>query len=56
MAPTPRMADACCGVAILYYNANDKMIIEETAKTTNTHIKKFLDCENDNNPNRNKFC
>lgn len=56
MAPTPRTADACCGVAILYYHAIDKTIIEETAKATYTRIKKFWDCENENNPDRNKFC
>lgn len=56
MAPTPRSADTCCGVCILYYNANDKLIIEQTAARTQTQIKRFWDCENDDNPNRNRFC
>ena len=30
-SPTPRQADACCGVSILYYKAEDKKIIEETS-------------------------
>lgn len=56
MAPTPRAADSCCGVSILYYNCDDKNTIEEIAKKTNTHIQKFWDCENEDNPHRNKFC
>ena len=56
MAPTPREADACCGVSILYYKAEDKRIIEETSKKTGLSIQRFWECENDDNPERNKFC
>ncbi|AGT42926.1 DUF3343 domain-containing protein [Treponema pedis] len=56
MAPTPRAAGACCGVSILYYNPSDKSIIEQTAEHTKTRIQKFWDCENEDNPYRNRFC
>lgn len=55
-APTPRQADHCCGVSILYYKAEDKKIIEEISKKTGLSIQRFWECENDNNPERNKFC
>lgn len=55
-SPTPRQADACCGVSILYYKAEDKKIIEETSKKTGLSIQRFWECENDDNPERNKFC
>lgn len=56
LAPTPREADACCGVCILYYNKEDKEKIEEIIKTNQIEINKLWECENTDNPNRNKFC
>ncbi|MEL3909319.1 MAG: DUF3343 domain-containing protein [Treponemataceae bacterium] len=56
LAPTPRSADACCGVAILYYNENDKSKIMQIVNETKVKINKFYECENQNDPSRNKFC
>ncbi len=56
MAPTPRAADTCCGVSILYYEGSDKSIIEEALKRTGLTVSRFWDCENEDNPNRNRFC
>lgn len=56
LAPTPREADSCCGVCILYYNEEDKSKIEETITKTKIEINKFWECENQDNPNRNRFC
>lgn len=56
MAPTPRLADACCGVSILYYNISDTDIIKKIVEQNNIEISKFWDCEKNAKPNRNKFC
>lgn len=56
MAPTPRKADHCCGVSILYYNNDDKIIIEDICKKVNFKVSRFWECENEDNPNRGKFC
>lgn len=56
LAPTPRNADACCGVAILYYDENDKPKIMQIVNETKLEINKFYECENQNDPHRNKFC
>lgn len=56
MAPTPREADACCGVSILYYSSEDKSTMEEIAKESCLNVMKFWECENKDEPNRFKFC
>ena len=55
-APTPRKADFCCGVSILYYDSDDRKTIEEISKQTGLAIRCFWECENENNPERNVFC
>lgn len=56
MAPTPRKADVCCGVSILYYNSNDRAMIEDISRRVGLGISRFWECENEDNPNRGKFC
>lgn len=56
LAPTPRSADHCCGVCILYFRHKDKDCIEECAKQANVKIDLFYDVENEDDPNRLKFC
>lgn len=56
VAPTPRNADHCCGVCILYDDYNDRDKICAVAKEINCVIDKFWETENDFDPNRNKFC
>ncbi len=55
-SPTPRQADACCGVSILYYKSSDRSIIEDVSKQTGLSIQRFWECENEDDPKRNKFC
>jgi Protein of unknown function (DUF3343). len=56
MAPTPRQADACCGVSILYYEGGDRAIIEAVSKRIGLTVSRFWDCENEDDPDRNRFC
>ncbi len=56
IAPTPREADACCGVSILYYEDGDKFIIKDISQRTGLGIMKFWECENADDPKRFKFC
>lgn len=56
LAPTPREADSCCGVCILYFNGEDKDKIQEIVDNTQIEINKFWECENTDDPNRNRFC
>lgn len=56
MAPTPRNADHCCGVSILYDRLEDKEKIEKIAKDNELKIDAFWETENTDDPNRNKFC
>ena len=56
MAPTPRSADICCGVSILYYESEDQKKIEDVSKKMGLHIKRFWECENTDDPTRNRFC
>lgn len=56
MAPTPRNADHCCGVCILYKNIEDQEKIDQIAKDNNYKIDDFWETEITDNPNRNKFC
>lgn len=56
LAPTPREASHCCGVAILYENKEDRSIIEKVIEENEITIDAFWDSENKDNPNRFKFC
>ena len=56
MAPTPREADACCGVSILYYDFSDAEKIKEIIEKGDIKITKFWESEKTFNPARNKFC
>lgn len=56
VAPTPREADHCCGVCILYNEVSKKDKILEIAKKNDLEIDCFWDMENKDDPNRNKFC
>jgi len=56
MAPTPRNADTCCGVSILYYNEKDKKQIEETREKVGASITRFWECDNEDDPERYRFC
>ena len=56
MAPTPREADACCGVSILYYDFSDTDKIKEIIEKEGIKINKFWESEKSFNPERNKFC
>ena len=56
MAPTPRKADACCGVSILYYQSEDRKKIEELSEKTSIQINRFWECENEDDPTRHRFC
>lgn len=56
MAPTPRSAEHCCGVCILYEDINDSEKIKEIAKEHNLEIDKFWESEEEFKPDRNKFC
>lgn len=56
LAPTPREADHCCGVCILYYDEKDKDKIKRISQELSIKIDEFYICENKDNPNRYKFC
>ncbi|MBR6901924.1 MAG: DUF3343 domain-containing protein [Synergistaceae bacterium] len=53
-APTPREADKCCGVCVLYYNENDRNLIEDLIMENNIKFLKFYDGETVD-PARMKF-
>ncbi len=56
MAPTPRKADACCGVSILYYEGKESKRIEEVSERVGLRPNRFWECENEDDPTRNRFC
>ena len=56
MAPTPREADHCCGIAILYENEEDREKIKKIADENNIKIDTFFDTESKIDPNRGRFC
>ena len=56
MAPTPRKADACCGVSILYYEGKESKRIEEVSERVELRPNRFWECENEDDPTRNRFC
>ena len=54
-APTPREADKCCGVCVLFYDENDREAISRIIAENTIKILKFFDGES-GNPERMKFC
>ena len=44
-APTPREADKCCGVCVLYYDENDRELITQYISENEIKILKFYDGE-----------
>lgn len=56
LAPTPREADKCCGVAVLYYEEEDRKSIETMVEETGVEILKFFEKENTDDTTRMKFC
>lgn len=56
LAPAPKLSDShCCGISILYYDANDTEKIKELAKDENILVYRYIEKEKDFNPERNKF-
>lgn len=56
LVPTPREAAHCCGVSILYSNLEDMEKINQIALKVNISIDGFWNCDNKDDPNRNRFC
>ena len=54
-APTPREADKCCGVCVLFYNEEDREAIQKTINENEITILKFFEGKA-GNPARMKFC
>ena len=54
-APTPREADKCCGVCVLFHNENDRELIGKLISENEINILKFYDGDS-GNPERMKFC
>ena len=54
-APTPREADKCCGVCVLFYNEEDREAIQTTINKNEITILKFFEGKA-GNPERMKFC
>ena len=54
-APTPREADKCCGVCVLYYEEKDKKTIKNFIVDNKIDILRFYD-GSAGNPERMKFC
>ncbi len=55
LAPTPREADRCCGVAVLYENGGDRERIEQMAAESGVKVLRFFDGAA-GDPGRMKFC
>ncbi|MBF1294853.1 MAG: DUF3343 domain-containing protein [Parvimonas sp.] len=56
IAPTPKTEDHCCGISILFYDIEDKALIEKLILENGIEILKFYEKEKDINPDRMKFC
>ena len=52
IAPTPKTEDHCCGISILYYNIEDRELIEKLILENKIEILKFYEKEKDINPDR----
>ena len=56
-APTPREADKCCGVSVLFYDEACREKIISLIRGNNINVLKFFEGrEGDKNPDRLKFC
>ena len=55
LAPTPREADRCCGVAVLYDDGEDMARIESMATENSVKILRFFTGAA-GDPGRMKFC
>ena len=56
IAPTPKTEDHYCGISILFYDIEDKALIEKLILENGIEILKFYEKEKDINPDRMKFC
>lgn len=56
MAPTPRKASKCCGIAILYYDPADTFRIKKLAEINQCAVSDFYQENEDHDPNRMRFC
>ena len=54
-APTPREADKCCGVCVLFQNEDDRERISGLISDNGIRILKFFDGRT-GDPERMKFC
>ena len=54
-APTPREADRCCGLAVLYQDADERGRIERMAAESGVQVLRFFDGAT-GDPDRMKFC
>lgn len=54
-APTPREADRCCGLAVLYQDADERGRIERMAAENGVQVLRFFDGAA-GDPARMKFC
>lgn len=54
--PTPRTADHCCGISILYEDAALQPTIQKLADEAGIAIDAFYEATNTDDPNRMKFC
>ena len=54
--PTPRTADHCCGISILYENTALQPAIQKLAEDANIPIDAFYEVANTDDPSRMKFC
>ena len=54
-APTPREADKCCGVSVLYYDETCNVAIARLIRENNISVMKFFEGKS-GNPDRLKFC
>ena len=54
--PTPRTADHCCGISILYEDAALQPAIQKLADEADIAIDAFYEAANTDDPTRMKFC
>jgi len=55
-APTPRNADHCCGISLLYEDASWQPRIQQLADKKGIPIDAFWECRNTDDPDRMRFC
>ncbi len=54
-SPTPREADKCCGVCVMFHDESDRKKITDIISENEVNILKFFDGE-EGKPERMKFC